>query len=169
MTRLLLVHVTCKAIVTSSWVLLYVHRNRRLIWDGSPGRPPQLSHSSWAASYYHINHYLNPLQPCRCAHTGIHTYMQIRPTWPFCCWALLYVHRNHRLIRDGSPGRPPRFSHSSWTLFAVDWWWLKCCFTSTETVDLLGMGALDGHLEVHTAPELCCWVTKRLYTVWLTE
>ena len=26
---------------------------------------------------------------------------------------LLYVHRNHRFIRDGSPGRPPRLSHSS--------------------------------------------------------
>ena len=26
---------------------------------------------------------------------------------------LLYVHRNRRLIRDGSPGRPPRLSHSS--------------------------------------------------------
>ena len=26
---------------------------------------------------------------------------------------LLYVHRNGRLIRDGSPGRPPRLSHSS--------------------------------------------------------
>ena len=30
------------------WVLLYVHINRRLIRDGSPGRPPRLSHSSWA-------------------------------------------------------------------------------------------------------------------------
>ena len=29
-------------------VLLYVHRNRRLIRDRSPGCPPQLSHSSWA-------------------------------------------------------------------------------------------------------------------------
>ena len=29
-------------------VLLYVHRNRRLIRDGSPGRPPRLLHSSWA-------------------------------------------------------------------------------------------------------------------------
>ena len=29
-------------------VLLYVHRNRRFIRDGSPGRPPRLSHSSWA-------------------------------------------------------------------------------------------------------------------------
>ena len=26
---------------------------------------------------------------------------------------LLYVHRNGRLSRDGSPGRPPRLSHSS--------------------------------------------------------
>ena len=31
-------------------------------------------------------------------------------------WALLYVHGNRRLIRDGSPGRPPRPSHSSWAL-----------------------------------------------------
>ena len=33
--------------------------------------------------------------------------------------------------------------------------WLKCCFTSTETVGLLGMGAQDIHLDFHTAPELC--------------
>ena len=31
---------------------------------------------------------------------------------------------------------------------------LKCCFASTETVGLLGTGALDGHLDFHTAPEL---------------
>ena len=30
---------------------------------------------------------------------------------------------------------------------------LKSCFTSTETVRLLGMGAQDGHLDFHTAPE----------------
>ena len=29
---------------------------------------------------------------------------------------LLYVHRNRRPVRDGSPGRPSRLSHSSWTL-----------------------------------------------------
>ena len=29
-------------------MFLYVHRNRRLIRDGSTGRPPPLSHSSWA-------------------------------------------------------------------------------------------------------------------------
>ena len=31
--------------------------------------------------------------------------------------------------------------------------WLKCCFTSTETVGLLGTGAEDVHLGFHTAPE----------------
>ena len=31
----------------------------------------------------------------------------------------------------------------------------ECCFTSTETVGLLGTGAQDGHLAFHTAPELC--------------
>ena len=33
--------------------------------------------------------------------------------------------------------------------------WLKCSFTSTETVGLLGTGVQDVHLDCHTAPELC--------------
>ena len=33
---------------------------------------------------------------------------------------------------------------------------LKCCFTSTEIVCLLGTGAQDVHLDFHTAPEL--WI-----------
>ena len=32
--------------------------------------------------------------------------------------------------------------------------WLKCCFTSTETVGLLRTGAQDVHLNFHTVPEL---------------
>ena len=32
---------------------------------------------------------------------------------------LLYVHRNRRLIRDGSPGRPSRLSHSFELCFVV--------------------------------------------------
>ena len=31
---------------------------------------------------------------------------------------------------------------------------MKCCFTSTETVGLLGTGAQDGHLDFHAALEL---------------
>ena len=34
-------------------------------------------------------------------------------------------------------------------------WLVERCFTSTETVGLLGMGAQDGHLDFHAAPELC--------------
>ena len=32
---------------------------------------------------------------------------------------------------------------------------VECCLTSTETVDLLGTGAQDDHLDLHAAPELC--------------
>ena len=37
---------------------------------------------------------------------------RLRPARPFLfsAWVLLYGHRNRRLIRDGSPGRPPRLS-----------------------------------------------------------
>ena len=31
---------------------------------------------------------------------------------------------------------------------------VECCFTSTETVILLGTRAQDGHLDFHKAPEL---------------
>ena len=44
---------------------------------------------------------------------------------------------------------------------------LKCFFTSTETVGLLGTGAQDVHLHFHTAPEL--WtqgVGKWIYLRW---
>ena len=32
---------------------------------------------------------------------------------------------------------------------------VECCFSSTETLGLLGTGAQDGRLDFHTAPELC--------------
>ena len=35
---------------------------------------------------------------------------------------------------------------------------LRCCFTATETVGLLGTGAQDVHLDFHTAPEL--WIPR---------
>ena len=34
--------------------------------------------------------------------------------------------------------------------------WLKCCFTSTETIGLLGTGAQDDYLDFHTAPAPLC-------------
>ena len=43
---------------------------------------------------------------------------------------------------------------------------LKCCFTSTENVGLLGTGAQDGHLDLHTAPELCALFVKPLQNIY---
>ena len=37
---------------------------------------------------------------------------------------------------------------------------VDCCFTSTETVGLLGTGTQDAHLDFLTAPELC-WADAR--------
>ena len=50
------------------------------------------------------------------------------------------------------------------------WCWLKCSFTSTETVGLLGTGAQDGHLDFHTAHELCKhWLERQTKTSAATE
>ena len=51
---------------------------------------------------------------------------------------VLNVHRNHKAGRG---------------LYN---WLVECCFTSTETVGLLGTGAQDGHLDFHTVPDL--WI-----------
>ena len=42
------------------------------------------------------------------------------------CWVLLNVHRNRRLIREGSPGQPPRLSCSSWALYKYAWVGIYC-------------------------------------------
>ena len=55
------------------------------------------------------------------------------------------VHGQPQLTTDG--GVPP-------ALFCLEFSSVQCCFTSTETVGLLGTGAQDGHLDFHTAPEL---------------
>ena len=101
-------------------VLLYVHRNHRFIRDGSPGRPPRLSLSSWALCsrsmllYIHRNCRFirdkSPGRPPRLSHRS----------WVLCSRSmLLYIHRNCRFIRDKSPGCPPRLSHRSWVLLST--------------------------------------------------
>ena len=42
---------------------------------------------------------------------------------------------------------------------------LKCCFTSTEAVSLLGTGTQNVHLDFHTAPEL--W-SREMFSTLLT-
>ena len=67
------------------------------------------------------------------------------------------------LLHQGGSGEDGHIDLADWTLsvatsahpnlsLAVEW--LKCCFTSTETVGLLGTGAQHGHLDFHTAHEL---------------
>ena len=56
--------------------------------------------------------------------------------------------RDHGQRNKHDSARPTRTEHTE------DVGWLKCCFTSTETVGLLGTGAQDVHLDFHTAPEV---------------
>ena len=77
-------------------------------------------------------------RPCLC-----HTHSEV--SWTS------FTHRQH------SPTRVTRcvhFAAGSHSSGSSDW--LKRCFTSTETVGLLGTGAQDGHPDFHTAPGLYC-------------
>ena len=65
-------------------VLLYVHRNRRFIRDGTQD-----------------------------VHFDFHTVPELCSAGRMLVEMLLYVHGNRRFIRDGSPGRLPRLSRSS--------------------------------------------------------
>ena len=58
-----------------------------------------------------------------------------------------------RLIRDGSPGRPPRLSHSSWALTLQRSGQFNVALRPQKPLGLLGTGSSDGHLDFHTAPE----------------
>ena len=49
-------------------------------------------------------------------------------------------------IRDGEP----KTTTSTFTLLLSIFLMMTCCFTSTETVGLLGTGAQDGHLDFQT-------------------
>ena len=53
----------------------------------------------------------------------------------------------NELKEHGGPCAAVRAALRPWTL-------VERCFTSTETVGLLGTGAQDGHLDFQTAPEL---------------
>ena len=64
--------------------------------------------------------------------------------FPHEAWTAVGLRQPQR-CRGSNPRRP---DHKSGAL--VEW-----CFTSTETVGLLGTGAQDGHLHFHTAPDLC--------------
>ena len=94
-----------------SFMVLYVHRNVRLIRTWSPGRPPRLSHSSWALtgrSWWWCR------ASCpRMSDDKLGTNCDQCRSMVQCCFTST---ETVKLIRTESPGRPPRLSHSSWTL-----------------------------------------------------
>ena len=74
----------------------------------------------------------------------------LKPGW--LVEVLLYVHRSHRLIGDGSPGKPPQLSHSSWALSSKP---LNIhpqgCSSSTSNVAPGRVLALDNQYNPHTS------------------
>ena len=102
-------------------VLLYVHRNRRLIRDGEPRTATstftQLLSSELVFAevllYVHKNRRLIRDGEPRTATSTFTQVLSPELVFDEVVEVLLYVHRNRRLIKDGSPGRPPRLSHSS--------------------------------------------------------
>ena len=66
------------------------------------------------------------------------------------------VERNGAVIPlvKGSRSVGELWGSSRWHPCPASHCWLKCCFTPIEAVGLLGTGAQDVHLDLHTAPEL---------------
>ena len=79
---------------------------------------------------------------------------------PCCCWSVDYAHRNHRLIRDGSPGRPPRLSHSAWALMLPCSWWslLHSATLCSQALTALLFRAGQSHRPSASTPTSLCIV-----------
>ena len=77
------------------------------------------------------------------SHKGLVSRLRLHLTWASVWRRLLQVkfsvawrpQRHHGLFGTGSPGRPPRLSHSPGVP-------VQCCFTSTETIRLIRDGLL---------------------------
>ena len=79
---------------------------------GSPGRPPRLSHSSWALVTHNVQCSFTSSENVRFGTWSPGRPPRLSDSSSWSSEFLLYVHRD----RTGSQGRPPRLSHSSWAL-----------------------------------------------------
>ena len=65
------------------------------------------------------------------------SYTRMHAAYAVVVEVLFYVHRNRRFIRDGSPGRPHRLSHSSWALVSmrlrIKWQCVNWCMVVWST------------------------------------
>ena len=85
-------------------------------------------------------------------------------THPHVCGSCLTKGENDQQVSgDINVTTPHPIAHNQWQMqtvilqlhsCAVEFSMVECCFTSTETIDLLGTGAQDGHHDFHTAHEL---------------
>ena len=71
-------------------------------------------------------------------------------------WVLLYVHGNCTLITDGSPGWPPRLSHSSWALSVTLTWHankykVPCIYSHVPCIPCPNVPCIYSHVR---------WVTE---------
>ena len=72
-------------------------------------------------------------------------------------FAMFKLHTIRKKKGRGAQDAHPHF-HTAAELWLTQLKMLKCCFTSTETIGLLGTGGQDGHHAFHTAPDL--WLTQ---------
>ena len=80
----------------------------------NPGRPPRLSHSTWALKGFRASSVL--LSNSR--HWFTTSFLQEEGAGMRCseCVCCFTSRETVQTIETGSPGRPPRLSHSSWVL-----------------------------------------------------
>ena len=73
------------------------------------------------------------------------------------------------LLRMGSPGHPPRLSHSSWPRICVFFLFFKCCFMSTQTVQTIrDIIWRPPELWVLAVQPAIWWLECLTLTSWLT-
>ena len=104
---------------------------------------------------FEFNAVLRPQRPCKPDYLGrgaqdgrfdFHTAPELCQSLVLlkCCFTSTET-RKRRFIRNGSPGRPPRLSHSSWTLVSLWSEWADCICTWSPCI----------LWEPFTAQELC--------------
>ena len=98
-------------------VALRPQRPQALLRIGSPGRPPRLSHSSWALRWLvqccftstKIRSSVRDREP----RTVTSTFTQLLSFVQLLRSVLLYVHRDHKHFMDGEPGTATSISHTA--------------------------------------------------------
>ena len=98
---------------------------------------------------------------CKCLHF-FPTFTRTQVCYLITFSELLHLYSPSRSLRSATDTRifrVPRMGRRtlggrSFQYIGPVIWLVECCFTSTETVGLLGTGAQDGHLDFDTAPDL---------------